>query len=120
MNPTRVYADTMPAILIPILLVALFGVIVIIVILLKKHVKIFKSDEKPKSDKEIAAEELDRLLEPVEDLKPAEKEEGEEVQKDDTPNPWAAFTSTFLFARAFALIAISPKSFTNRTGPNPI
>ena len=73
----------MPSILIPIILVAVFGVIVVIVILLKKHVSIFKSDEKPKSDKEIAKEELDRLLEPVEELTPKEEEGEESVQKTD-------------------------------------
>ena len=45
------------------------AVIVLIVILVKKHVKTFQSDEKPKSDKEVAAEELDRILEPIEDEK---------------------------------------------------
>lgn len=76
-------ADAMPAILIPIILVAVFGVIVVVVIMIKRHVKIFKDDEKPKSDKEIAAEELDRILEPVEDLKPEQKdEEGEDAPKE--------------------------------------
>ena len=74
--PPYITLSAMPDYLIPILIVAIFAVIVLIVILLKRHVKIFKSDEKPKSDKEIAAEELDRLLEPVEELKPID-EEGE-------------------------------------------
>ncbi len=59
--------DNFPTFLIPIILVAFFGIIVGIVILLKRKVKFFKSDEKPKSDKEIAKEELDRLLQPIED-----------------------------------------------------
>lgn len=57
----------------PILILAFFGIIVFVVIMLKRHVKIFKDDDKPKSDKEIAKEELDRLLEPIED---------EEVEKE--------------------------------------
>ncbi len=79
----RIYANDLPAILIPIILVAVFGLIVLLVIMLKKHVKWFKSDEKPKSDKEIAQEELDRILEPVEDLKPAEEEE--ELPVEEAP-----------------------------------
>ncbi|MBR1846096.1 MAG: hypothetical protein IJ787_00025 [Bacilli bacterium] len=82
MNAPYVLAE-MPPVLIGLLLVAGFGLIVLLVILLKRHVKVFKSDEKPKSDKEIAAEELDRILEPVEELEP--KVEEEEAQEDDTP-----------------------------------
>ena len=78
----RILADTMPAILIPIILVAVFGLIVLLVMMLKKYVKWFKSDEKPKSDKEIAQEELDRLLEPVENLKPVEEEPEEEPEEE--------------------------------------
>lgn len=81
MKPLTIVADALPAILTPIILLAVFGVIVLIVILIKKKVKIFKSDEQPKSDKEIAAEELDRLLEPVDELKSAD--EGKEEQKSD-------------------------------------
>lgn len=85
MNPTHILADSLPAILIPIFLVLFFGIIVIVVILLKKHVKIFKNDEKPKSDKEIAAEELDRLLQPVEDLTPAEESKPTESVDEQKP-----------------------------------
>lgn len=81
----RFLADNMPAILIPIILVAVFGVIVIIVIMLKRHVSIFKDNEKPKSDKEIAAEELDHILEPVEELKPEAEEEEEEEAEAEKP-----------------------------------
>ena len=77
--------DALAGILTPIILVAVFGVIVLIVMLLKRKVKIFKSDEQPKSDKEIAAEELDRLLTPVEDLTPVSEEEEEEPKEDDAP-----------------------------------
>lgn len=59
-------------IVIILLLLAIFGLIVIGVILLKKYVKPFKSDEKPKSEKEIAEEELNRILEDVDDEKTAE------------------------------------------------
>lgn len=87
MNTPFVLANEMPPVLIGLILVAAFGVLVLLVILLKRHVKIFKSDEKPKSDKEIAAEELDRILEPVEDLEPKkeEAEEESEEKKDDAP-----------------------------------
>ena len=80
--------DALQGILIPLILVAVFGVIVIAVILIKRHVSIFKSDEKPKSDREIAAEELDRLLQPIEDEEAAaqvnsysEEEEGKPAEE---------------------------------------
>ena len=76
----------MPEFLYPIILVAAFGIIVLIVILLKKHVKVFKKDEQPKSDKEIAAEELDRLLEPVEELEPKPSEETEDSKAEESGN----------------------------------
>ena len=88
------YADVAP-ILIPIILVAIFGVIVIAVILVKRHVGIFKSDEKPKSDKEIAAEELDRLLQPIEDEDAAKQvneygKENAEESAEEAGEPAAA------------------------------
>ncbi|MGN1262199.1 MAG: hypothetical protein ACI4UT_03990 [Candidatus Enteromonas sp.] len=61
-----VLADSMGW-LTPVIIVAVFGVIVLAVILVKKHVKPFQNEEKPKSDKEVAQEELDRILQPVED-----------------------------------------------------
>ena len=57
----------MPGWLIPIIIVGVFGVIVLVVILIKKNVKAFKTEEKPKSDKEIAQEEMNRLLVSVDD-----------------------------------------------------
>ena len=45
----------------------IFVVIVGLVILIKKNVKAFKTDERPKSEKEIAAEEVNRLLETVDE-----------------------------------------------------
>ena len=83
--------DGLQGILIPIILVAVFGVIVIAVILIKRHVSVFKSDEKPKSDREIAAEELDRLLQPIEDEEAAAQvnsySEEEEEKPAEEPKP---------------------------------
>jgi len=59
--------------LIPVILVAFFGVIVLIVIMIRKYAKPFKNEEKPKSQEEIAQEELNRVLQPVEDEKAAEQ-----------------------------------------------
>jgi len=65
----------MPDWLIPVLLVGGFGVIVVIVILLRKYAPMFKNDEQPPSPKDVAKEELDRLLQPMEEDKPKEDEE---------------------------------------------
>ena len=81
----RIYANDFPPILIPIILVAVFGLIVLLVIMLKRHVKIFKSDEQPKSDKEIAQEELDRILQPVETLTPVSEEEEPKPEGEAQP-----------------------------------
>lgn len=70
-----IFADSIASWLIPIILVAFFGVIVLIVILVKRHTKLFSSHDKPKSQQEIANEELDRILQPVEDKKTAEQME---------------------------------------------
>ena len=48
-------------------LLLFFGVIVLVVILVKRHSKAFKSEEKPKSEKEISDEEVNRMLEDVDD-----------------------------------------------------
>lgn len=61
-------------------LVAVFGLIVLGVILIKKYSKHFQSNEKPKSDKEIAEEEVNRLLVDVDNEKT--KEEMEEAAKE--------------------------------------
>ena len=79
-----ILADSMSFIW-PIILLAVFGVIVVAVILVKRHVSVFKSDEKPKSDEEIAQEELNRILEPVEDLTP-EEGKPEEPAKPENPD----------------------------------
>lgn len=52
---------------ITIALVVFFGLIVIAVMLLKKYAKPFMSDDKPKSDKEIAEEECNRILTDITD-----------------------------------------------------
>lgn len=71
-----------------------FGVIVFAVIMVRRYSKHFKSLEKPKSDKEIAEEEVNRLLVDVEDEKT--KEEMEEAaraieknakKKEQAPSP---------------------------------
>ena len=70
-------------------LVAIFGVIVLAVILIKKYGKHFKNDEKPKSDKEIAEEEVKRMVVDVDDetaekMDEASKELAEKSAKDAT------------------------------------
>ncbi len=67
-----------PVILV-LILVAAFGVIVIGVILIKKYVPAFKNNDKPKSEKEIAQEEVDRL---VVDLEEGMTEKGKESKKE--------------------------------------
>lgn len=65
-------------------LIVLFGIIVIGVILLKKYVKVFQNDEGPKSDREIAAEEVNRVLTEItdEDTLRAMETAAEELEKD--------------------------------------
>jgi len=58
-----------------VMLLAIFGAIVLAVILIKKYAPAFKSDDKPKSDKEIAEEEVNRLVRPVEDDEAAKQME---------------------------------------------
>lgn len=65
-------------------LVIIFGVIVLGVILLKKYVKIFQNEEGPKSDKEIAEEEVRRVLTEItdEDTLRAMETAAVELEKD--------------------------------------
>lgn len=63
-----------PVILV-IVLVAIFGVIVLGVILIKKYVPAFKNTDKPKSEKEIAEEEVDRLVVDIEEGLTEKKED---------------------------------------------
>jgi flagellar biosynthesis/type III secretory pathway M-ring protein FliF/YscJ len=71
-------------------LVAIFGVIVLAVILVKKYVKPFKNDEKPKSDKEIAEEEVKRMVVDVDpetqaEMDKAAAEMAEKTKKENAP-----------------------------------
>ena len=52
------------------------------IILVKRHVKVFKNEEKPKTKEEIAQEELDRLLVPIEEQPEAKPEEEEEKPEE--------------------------------------
>src|SRR5574344_457827 len=68
-------------------LVAIFGAIVLAVILIKKYGKHFKNDEKPKTDKEIAEEEVKRMVVDVDEdtankMDEAAKEMAENTEKD--------------------------------------
>ncbi len=49
------------------MLLLIFGVVVAVVMLIRKYAKPFQSDEKPKTPKEIADEEVSRMVRPVED-----------------------------------------------------
>ncbi len=80
--------DSVAPIIVIVVLVAFFGLVILLVILLKKHVPGLKNEEKPKSDKEIAKEELDRLLESVDEPlqeKVEEEKQGEEKPSEDKP-----------------------------------
>ncbi len=64
----RLYASFFESpLFITIALVVFFGIIVLGVILVKKYVKPFQNQEKPKSDKEIAEEEVNRLVTDITD-----------------------------------------------------
>lgn len=65
--PQLLILDSLPSWLIIIILLAIFGSIVVAVILLRKYAKPFKSTEKPKSDKEVAQEEVARLTQELEE-----------------------------------------------------
>ncbi len=75
--------DSIAPIIVVVVLVAFFSVVVLLVILLKKHVPGLKNEEKPKSDKEIAKEELDRLLETVDEPLQEKKEEEESLEQSE-------------------------------------
>lgn len=61
MNNLVLILDGVPAWLFPILIVVFFGLIAGGVFLVRKYAKPFKNEEKPKTDKEIAEEEVSRL-----------------------------------------------------------
>lgn len=75
--------DSVAPIIVIVVLVAFFGLVILLVILLKKHVPGLKNEEKPKSDKEIAKEELDRLLESVDE--PLQEKAEEEKPSEEKP-----------------------------------
>jgi FtsZ-interacting cell division protein ZipA len=69
-------------------LVAIFGVIVLIVMLIKKYGKHFKSEEKPKSDKEIAEEEVKRMVVDVDDETAAKMDQAaQELAENSAKDP---------------------------------
>lgn len=70
-----------------VMLLLIFGSIVLIVMLIKKYVKPFQSSEKPKTDKEIAEEEVNRMVVDIDSseqkkLDDASKELNSETAKD--------------------------------------
>lgn len=65
--PQLFILDSLPPWAMVIILLAIFGSIVIAVILLRKYAKPFKNTEKPKTDKEVAQEEVARLTQELED-----------------------------------------------------
>lgn len=74
--------------LIIIILLSVFGLIVLIVILIKKYSPHFRSEDKPKTDEEIAKEEVERLTVPMEeDNKNLEEVKAEEraIRKEEKP-----------------------------------
>mgnify|MGYP004551498663 FL=1 len=75
------YLAGMPGWAIPLVIVGVFGLIVLAVILIKKHFHVFQSDEKVKSDKEIAQENLDKILEPIDDLK-EKKDDNDDLKEE--------------------------------------
>ena len=81
--PSVLASSSMAPVIVILCLVGFFGLIVLLVILLKKHVPGLKNEEKPKSDKEIAKEELDRLLEKVDDPEAEKSLEEHDAKKKD-------------------------------------
>lgn len=81
--PSVLASSSMAPVIAILCLVGFFGLIVLLVILLKKHVPGLKNEEKPKSDKEIAKEELDRLLEKVDDPEAEKSLEEYDAKKKD-------------------------------------
>ena len=75
-------ASSTNSIIIILVLVGFFALVVLLVIVLKRHVPGLKNNEKPKSDKEIAKEELDRVLEKVEDPEAEKQMQAFEEEKN--------------------------------------
>lgn len=73
------------------MLFLIFGTIVLAVMLIKKYAKPFRTDEKPKSDKEIAEEEVNRLVQDVDPetqkaMDAAAKQMEENTKKEAAPS----------------------------------
>lgn len=74
------------------MLLLIFGAIVLAVIMIKKYAKPFQNDEKPKSEKEIAAEEVKRVVVDVDEetaakMDEAAKELNQDLKKEDPNKP---------------------------------
>ena len=67
-------------------LLAFFGLLIIIIIQVKKHVNAFKIEKPDISEEEAAKEELDRVLVPIEDeeiVKQMDEASKEELEKNE-------------------------------------
>ncbi len=71
-----------PGIILLLILVC-FGLVALLVFLLRKYVPFFKSDEKVKTPEEIAKEEVDRLVEEIDEEGQKAIEEAEERRKEE-------------------------------------
>ncbi len=75
--------------LIVLILLAIFGLVVLTVILIKKYSPHFKNTDKPKTDEEIAKEEVERLIVPMEEENKSLEEvknERRSLKKEETPS----------------------------------
>ncbi len=80
-NLLNALSSTNPLVIV-LVLVGFFALIVLLVIVLKRHLPGLKNQEKPKSDKEIAKEELDRILETVDDPETEKQMQDFEAEKN--------------------------------------
>jgi|GEM_PF-1308727 hypothetical protein len=82
----QILASSNPTWLILVLLIAFFGVIALVVFLLRKRFKLNKT-EKPKDEKEVAKENLSHFLEDVDDPETQKQfDEYSEKQEDRKEN----------------------------------
>ncbi len=81
-NLLNALAASTNTLVILLVLVGFFALIVLLVIVLKRHLPGLKNQEKPKSDKEIAKEELDRILETVDDPETEKQMQDFEAEKN--------------------------------------
>ncbi len=75
--------------LIVLILLAIFGLVVLTVILIKKYSPHFKNTDKPKTDEEIAKEEVERLIVPMEEENKSLEEvknERRSLKKEEAPS----------------------------------